>query len=588
MGPILFGIGVVLTVMFLIALVVEKRSGRMRDSINETWYKVGIICASILGPLLFMLGLFFWGLTFWAWLGILIIVSFIGFLIAFWFVGSFVRVMKGARIINAMIAIELFGLFMMLLAMIVFLAFENSFEVADALLTLGLLCAIPAAIYLIVYFLLILFERSRPVDNRRINIIYDKNLNKYKEEDTGPSIIVNNYYATEQENIQPLQDTPIVEEPTFVPEPEPVVVVVEETPPPQPEPEPQPEPVSVQEDAFLDEEISEAAVAELEEHKKAIEKELEELQAEKKKTEGLIGTHSDEEHAELLAKIAELEEARNRAEEIEKQKRANLLLAQAKRKEKADEKKKILSRENILAKIRKYFTETAACFMMNRDSYKDKFGISPYNRLVVSKKPDGTQSVTHTMVTTGDKFYKFNELLVDVERFMSHPQLMPMFTSLIEEGTSFVRISEKLYILYMQSHKKDFVNDYKYKENFENLLVLVSHSFLLKDANFAHIFTHTTRENMTDHLAMAETRSAFEEAFPQWADLGFENLYDAMVIAYHSTIKDKLSDDEIKALITKDAAKMAKLVDKQAKKNDKATKPKGKPKLPVDLPEAVG
>ena len=545
MGIIFFIVGAVLTTLFLIALAIEKKTGRARNLYSQNSYKAGVLIASLIGPILMMVGLFFWGLNTWIWLGILVVISFLGFLVAIWFVGSFTRIMKGTRIINAMIAIEIFGLFMMLLALIIFFAFSDSFAVADALLTFGLLCAIPAAIYLIAYLLLMMSEKNAPLrDNQRLDIYYNPNL----EAETPP-----------QPEIQP-----------------------------EPEPQPEPQAVIIPVEVEQQEEQPEIIEEELDDHKKQIE---EELKVTKKELESVLVTGTG--NAELEAKIAELEQALGRVDELENERKKNLLLAQAKRKEKAEEKKRILSEENIMNKIRKYFTEVAACFMTNHDTYKDTYGVSPYNKLVVQKNPDGTQKVTHTMSTTTSNLFKFSEHLVDLETFIAHPQLMPMFNQLVAEGTSLIRISEKLYISYMQFYKKDLIKDYKYKEDFENLLILVSHHFILKDVDFAQVFGDvkippTDTEAVVAYLADAQVRERFAAALPQWAALGFESIDQALVVAFHSANKNRITDDALKALITKDADKLAKAVEKQVKKNERdATKAaKAKPK-PAPT-EAVG
>lgn len=569
-GPVLFGIGLALTLVFLVALVVEKRTGRAKDALNDQTYKIGVLGISLLGPVIMMIGIFVWGVNIWVWFGILIVISFIGFLIATWFVGSFMRMLRGTRIINTMIAIELFGLMIMLLGLLIFLIWGgDGFAVADALLSFGLLCAIPAAIYLIAYYLSKLFERHQ--EQRADLQNTDPNLSAYNINVEGDTTINNFARAQEDDEELPTEESQFDDE---KPEPE------EE---PQAEPEEDPELAAQKQKIEEDLEAAKRELEALQKKQETDKKELEEkiAAAQAAGEEAPVSAHSDDEHnrlqSDLASKIAQLEAALRRVAELENEKKNKYLLAQERRKQKAEERKRILSRENIIMHIGKYFVETAACFMMNRDTYKDKFGLSPYNRLVISKNPDGSQKVTHTMTNTEDKLYRFSELLVDAERFLKHPQLMPMFVSLVNEGTSLVRISEKIYIMYVQFHRRDFVKDYRYKEDFENLLILVSHNLVLQGVNFGNIFTQVpfnvktgyTEENILNYLNSNELREKFTQAFPRFADLGFENIHQAMVIAFIDTIKTQLPHETLAAAILKDGIRMGKTLERMEAKDAK-------------------
>jgi hypothetical protein len=171
------------------------------------------------------------------------------------------------------------------------------------------------------------------------------------------------------------------------------------------------------------------------------------------------------------------------------------------RKENQQIKRALLGRQNIEVLLNKYFVEVAVCFMMDRDAYKDKFGLAPYNR-VVNSKTGG--EATHIMATTEDRFWRFSEALVDVERFLEHKTLFPAFEKFFATNTPLVLISEKLYYMYLQKNtRKDFVKNYTYKEDFENLLVLVKNNLLLRD-------------------------NGIDET--NWEALGFRNFDDAMYI----------------------------------------------------------
>ena len=518
-----FFIGLALTIVFLIALTVEKRSGRVRENLHKTGYRVGVTITSLLGPVLMMIGLLIWPIEFWIWIGILVSITFLAFLVAIWFVGSFHRVINGSRIISVVIAIEIFGLFMMAIAAILHFGFSE-FYAADTLLALGLLCAIPAAMYLVVYFASKLFEKNEAQDNYH----YIRTAHTLPTE----------FHAEDEE----LSPAPIVDA-WGLPEEE--LEVIEET--------------------------AKEETAELNETKKQLEQELEAAKAELASAANLVGTHSDDEfnrvNMELMAKVAELEEALGRVDQLESERGKNLALAQARRREKAEERKLLLAPDKVREKIRKYFSAVAACFLMDRDSYKDKHGIAPYNRIIVKKNPNGTETVQHVMTAAGDRLHKFGEVLVDLERFINHPKLMPMWVELHEAGTSPARISEKVYTACRQLYKNDFIHNYKQSTDFENLLVLLSQIIILSEVDLDCILVSV---NSVDDLAHPVLRESFQISFPKWKELGFESIDQAMVVAYYNKIKKTLTDEELANLIIRDAKKQAVALGKLAKKAAKA------------------
>jgi len=504
MGLILFIAGLAITLVFLVALAIERKSGRAQNSLHNRRYRIAVITASLLGPAIMMAGLYFWGqdwgLNIWIWLGLVLVVSTIGFLVAVWFIGSFRRVIRGVRIINTMIAIEIFGLFMMMLALLIFFVFTDGFAIAEGLMILGLLCAIPAAIYLIVYFAHQVFEKDRPLENKKQHQTY---INPDSQHE-----LPTEFFAEDE-----------------------VEVVEEEK---EIEPEPKPEQV------------------------------IEEV-VEEEKDESLIGRHSDEEFENLATKVTELEGELS-------QKQSLTLLAQEKRKEKADEKKLLLSKENVAKKIRKYFQEVSACFMTDHDKYKIKHGISPYSRVEVkTDQESGRKTVTYSMNSAGNRIHKFGETLVDVERFIAHPDLMPAFSALVAEGVSLMLISEKINVLF-KPHKTEFVKYYKEKSDFDNLMILVSHNLLLSKLNLNQVFSDYRNQDVIEYLSQVDKEPAFQEAFPNWAELGYNNIYQAMVFALKNKVKSELSDEEINTLLQKEGDKLAKAIAKQTKKNLKEKK----------------
>ena len=255
-----------------------------------------------------------------------------------------------------------------------------------------------------------------------------------------------------------------------------------------------------------------------------------------------------------------------RIQSMEGEKEAKRQRDAERRRAAAARKREILSRENIDAQIKKHYVEFAACFLMDRESYKDRFGLSPYNRIIVNDNAASSRDrVQHVMTNTRDKLYKFAEKLIDVDVFLAHPKLFPMYESLVNEGTSLVRISEKLHLMYLQNHRKDFVRDYRYKEDFENLLVLVSNHYVLSGMDFSTIFQNmpfdpmaVNEQEIATYLDNDKLVAEFEEYFPNYADLGFEDRYQAMAVAFYAGQKEYLTPEKLVNAILKEAEKVAK------------------------------
>ena len=276
----------------------------------------------------------------------------------------------------------------------------------------------------------------------------------------------------------------------------------------------------------------------------------------------------------------QLDRARKQIEELENQKYQKYLRDKERRAATNAYRREILSPSNVRAHIRKYFVEVAACFMLNREAFKDKFGIGPYNRIVLSEKKGGNERVKHLMTSSVDKLYKFSEKLMDVDRFFLHPTLYKTFEDLARDGTSLVRISEKLHLLYLQNYRKDFVRDYRYKEDFENLLILASHHFLIRHLDFKKMFQDIPlriKEKLIDNeiigaLANRELVERFRAYLPNYGDLGFENIYQALVVCFVASKQEGMSDQLLADIIITQASKAAQMLEKTVRTQRPAIK----------------
>ena len=253
-------------------------------------------------------------------------------------------------------------------------------------------------------------------------------------------------------------------------------------------------------------------------------------------------------------KQKEIEQAEQKRRSIEKRKLA------------AAEKRQLLSRENLERYTRKYFAEIAACFLMNRNAYKDKFGISPYNKIIIND-----EKVELVMAVTRDKLYKFAEILPDVEIFFKTKRLSDMFKQLLSDETTMVQISEKLHVLYLQFFRDDFIKDYRKRIDFENMLIIAANYYIMRDLNLSEIYTnvtfdageHFTDADITIYLSNSEVSDNFRLAFKNYSDLGFENLTQAYVTCFFASQKDRIGTEELINAILKDINRLTKLLTKK-------------------------
>jgi hypothetical protein len=249
--------------------------------------------------------------------------------------------------------------------------------------------------------------------------------------------------------------------------------------------------------------------------------------------------------------------------------------AKAERKQKFENKKLLFTQENLEPYLRNYLIETASCFLMDRDKYIDYFGIAPYNKITIkpSKVAGVPDEVVYSMSATKPKLYKFCSYLVDMERFITHEQLYHNFISSMESGKSLVRISEQLHKLYRKLYKGDFVNNLANKEDFDNLLLLVSNNYILGNNDFRSIFTRIpfdipnglTEDNIVNYLSNPALREKFTEAFPNYGDIGFDSVFDAIYICFINSIKNKLSTDQIESAVLTDNKRISKILNRKDK-----------------------
>jgi len=635
------------------------------------------------------------GLWFWIPFAV-IIVLYTAFIIYTWIVGTFRRIFMGIRVINLMIAIQIFGLLLMLLALIIFFASGPSgYTLSLILLQIGLVCAVPAAIYLVVWLLhKFLFQDNAIPDPAVINedwFLQQQLENEERKEQTiALTIQLENQLQQKDEEMLKLQrelaeKLEQIKEEKSEPQVDPALVAQlekerEELEFKKAEAEKSKQDMASEtEELKRERELLRAELDRLEQDRKKFE-ELEqsikdaqtkqdadrsaafesellklkeeqqqkqeelaaELEAAREQIESELTQEKEraieEEMAALRATLEsynymhhpfyaqptypvghpyyfqqgqqpppqpqvagaattvivggvaaaemppedneELQSALKRIQELEDEKNAKKLLAKQKRQLKNAELKAMFNRENVAKYIKKYLVETSACFLMDRNLYKDRFGLGPYNRIIV-EEGDGKQKkekVTHLMACTEDKLYKFGEILIDLDRFFKHKELFPAFVDLVNEGTSLVRISEKLHLLYTQFHKKDFVKDLRYKEDFDNILVLASNHFVVRHLNFKVLFANvpfnptlglTEDEAMIEALCDPHLQATFLEYFPNFSDLGFKDKYQAIAACFVAAKKDVLSQDQIAQIILKDAAKLGKILLRESKKKRK-------------------
>lgn len=232
------------------------------------------------------------------------------------------------------------------------------------------------------------------------------------------------------------------------------------------------------------------------------------------------------------------------------------------RKQKAAEKKALLSQENLERYLQHYFLEIATCFVLNRNIYKDNRGIAPYNKLVTSKD-DGLPE--YTISATKGRLYKFCTYLVDMERFITHPDLYEDFITAVEKGIPLGRVSETLHALYRKKYKKDFVLNLSNREDWDNIIILVFNNYILDNDNFKDVFTRVpfeipeafNEQNVTDYLSDPEIQERFLEKFPSFTEIGIPTIWEAMYICFINSIKTKLPVEQLETSILKEHKKIA-------------------------------
>lgn len=232
------------------------------------------------------------------------------------------------------------------------------------------------------------------------------------------------------------------------------------------------------------------------------------------------------------------------------------------RKQKAQEKKNILSQLNLEKYLQRYFIETAACFLMDRTIYKDKNGIAPYNKFAVNKE---TNLPEYTISNTKGRLYKFCTYLIDAERFIKHPSLYNDFVTAIEKGISLSRISETLHPLYRKKYRKDFILNLSNREDWDNVIIIVYNNYILNNDNFKNIFTHVpfeipfayNDENIIDYLKDTDLQERFAEKYPALEEMGVPTFWDALYICFINSVKQKLTIEQIENAILREHKKIA-------------------------------
>lgn len=233
-----------------------------------------------------------------------------------------------------------------------------------------------------------------------------------------------------------------------------------------------------------------------------------------------------------------------------------------KRKQRIQEKKTLLEQSNLERYLRRYFIETAACFLLDRTLYKDKTGIAPYNKLAINKS---TNLPEYTMSSTKGKLYKFCTYLIDTERFITHQYLYDDFITAVEQGVSLSRISETLHTLYRKKYKKDFVLNLSNREDWDNVIILVYNNYILNNDNFKDIFTHVpfeipfayNDENIIDYLKDPDLQERFAEKYSALEEIGVPTFWEAIYICFINSIKQKLTTEQLETALMREYKKIA-------------------------------
>lgn len=239
------------------------------------------------------------------------------------------------------------------------------------------------------------------------------------------------------------------------------------------------------------------------------------------------------------------------------------------RKQKAQEKKALLSQINLERYLQRYLIETATCLLMDRTMYKDKHGIAPYNKFAVNKN---TGLPEYSMAATKGRLYKFCTYLIDAERFITHPVLYDDFITAVEQGISLARISETLHPLYRKNYKKDFILNLSNREDWDNIMILVYNNYILNNDNFKDIFTRVPFDiplayneiNVVDYLKNPDLQDRFAERYAALEEIGIPTFYDALYICFVNSIKQKLSIEQIENAILREYKKIARALKRAA------------------------
>jgi len=361
------------------------------------------------------------------------------------------------KAINIAIGFEAVGLFMLFIALM-FLVVGPLYNpsTAIAFVVIGLCCGIPAAIIILFLIFRKKEQRKQQVDHLYQGEPIEEIIGTTQDEELAQNLqLILDAKEKEQEKIE--EEKAQIEEEINILHTE------------------------------IDESKSDTKIDELEEERARLLEQREELERDKAESEAFAKQQLE---SALLGK-GQLEIMKTEKERValllaDKERKEQDRVLRAKlyaetRKENQLVKRTILARQNIETLVRKYYVEVAGCFLMNRDAYKDKFGLAPYNKITNPKPGSEVMTAKHIMAKTEDRFWRFAETLVDVERFTAHPVLFPAFERFIAAKTPLVLISEKLHYMYLQKNtRKDFVKNYTYKEDFENLLVLVNNNYTVR------------------------------------------------------------------------------------------------------------
>lgn len=339
---------------------------------------------------------------------------------------------------------------------------------------------------------------------------------------------------------------------------------IESEPEPEPEPEPQADTTTPMAEELLVQEANQATdiIKETPIEEAAIPEPIQELQAVTPEQVTEPEPESEPESEPASAPEPEPQPKSNKITIIKEIDPEELAKRTEQRKQKAAEKKALLSQENLERYLQHYFLEIATCFVLNRNIYKDNRGIAPYNKLNTSKD-DGLPE--YTISATKGRLYKFCTYLVDMERFITHPELYEDFITAVEKGIPLGRVSETLHALYRKKYKKDFVLNLANREDWDNIIILVFNNYILDNDNFKDVFTRVpfeipeafNEQNVTDYLSDPEIQERFLEKFPSFTEIGIPTVWEALYICFINSIKTKLPVEQLETAILKEHKKIA-------------------------------